>query len=73
MVLIGGQALGGPLMGWLAESWGVQWATVVAGGMPVLAALVIGLVLAKRGQLTLRLNLRSLRSPLFIVPRTSPE
>lgn len=69
MVLIGGQALGGPLMGWLAEHWGVQWATVVAGAMPALAAVVIGLVLAKRGQLTVRLNLRNVRSPVFIVPR----
>ena len=72
MVLMGGQALGGPLMGSLAEHWGVQWATVVAGGMPVVAAVVIGLVLAKRGQLTMRLNLRSVRSPVFIVPKDGP-
>lgn len=69
MVLIGGQALGGPLMGWLAENWGVQWATLIAGGMPALAAVVIGLILAKRGQLTLRVNLRSVRNPVFIVPK----
>ncbi|MGO2541215.1 MAG: MFS transporter [Specibacter sp.] len=70
MVLIGGQALGGPLMGWLAENWGVQWAMVVAGGMPVLAAMVFGLALARRGQLELRLNLRSLSRPVFIVSKT---
>ncbi|MGP9502642.1 MFS transporter [Specibacter sp. AOP5-B1-6] len=70
MVLIGGQALGGPLMGWLAENWGVQWAMVVAGGMPVLAAMVFGLALARRGQLALRLNLRSLSRPVFIVSKT---
>ncbi|MHA7176561.1 MFS transporter [Arthrobacter sp. Sr24] len=69
MVLIGGQALGGPLMGWLAENWGVKWATLIAGGMPALAAVVIGLILAKRGQLTLRVNLRSVRNPVFIVPK----
>ncbi len=69
MVLIGGQALGGPLMGWLAEHWGVQGATLVAGGMPALAAVVIGLVLAKRGQLALKVNLRSARRPVFIVPK----
>lgn len=69
MVLIGGQALGGPLMGWLAEQWGVQWATVLAGGMPAVAALVIAVVLAKRGQLKLQFNLRSARHPVFIVPR----
>lgn len=70
MVLIGGQALGGPLMGWLAENWGVQWAMVVAGGMPVLAATVFALALARRGQLELRLNLRSLSRPVFIVSKT---
>ncbi|ALE07344.1 MFS transporter [Arthrobacter sp. ERGS1:01] len=69
MVLIGGQALGGPLMGWFAEHLGVQWAMLIAGGMPTLAAGVIALVLAKRGQLTLKVNLRSARRPLFIVPR----
>ena len=71
MVLIGGQALGGPLMGWLAEHWGVQGATIVAGGMLALAALVFALILAKRGQLTLRLNFRSARHPVFISARTS--
>ncbi len=71
MVLIGGQALGGPLMGWLAEHWGVQGATLVAGGMPALAALVFALILARRGQLTLRLNFRNVRHPVFIAARTS--
>lgn len=70
MVLIGGQALGGPLMGWLAERLGVQWAMLMAGGMLAMAALVFGLVLAKKGQLTLQVNLRSVRRPVFIVPKT---
>ncbi|POH60978.1 MFS transporter [Arthrobacter glacialis] len=69
MVLIGGQALGGPLMGWLAEHWGVQWAMLLAGGVTVLAAAVIALVLAKRGQLALKVNLRSPRQLVFIVPK----
>ena len=71
MVLIGGQALGGPLMGWLAEHLGVQWAMLVAGGAPALAAATIGMFLARRGKLTLKLNLRSLRAPLFIVPKSA--
>ncbi len=71
MVLIGGQAIGGPLMGWLAEEWGVRWATVLAGGMLAVAALVIALVLARRGQLTLRFNLRSARNAVFIVPKAN--
>jgi len=71
MVLIGGQALGGPLMGFIAEQWGVQWATVVAGGVPALAAATIAVVLAKRGQLTLKVNLRSVRRAVLIVERSS--
>ena len=69
MVLIGGQALGGPLMGWFAEHLGVQWSMVIAGAGPALAAAVIAVLLAKRGQLRLKVNFRSIRAPLFIVPR----
>jgi MFS family permease len=71
MVLIGGQALGGPLMGWFAEHLGVQWAMLIAGAMPALAAATIALILARRGQLTLKVNLRNARRPLFIVPRVA--
>ena len=38
VVLIGGQALGGPMIGWLAENIGAQPTMVIAGGVPVLAA-----------------------------------
>lgn len=54
MVLIGGQALGGPMIGWLAENVGAQATMVIAGGVPVIAAGAIALVLARRGQLTVR-------------------
>lgn len=70
MVQIGGQALGGPIMGWLAEHIGVQWSMVIAGGVPALAAAGIALVLAKRGQLRMKVNFRSIKRPLFIVPHT---
>lgn len=70
MVQIGGQALGGPIMGWLAEHIGVQWSMVIAGGVPALAAAGIALVLAKRGQLRMKVNFRSIKRPLFIVPYT---
>ncbi|WP_427019044.1 MFS transporter [Pseudarthrobacter sp. P1] len=69
MVLIGGQALGGPLMGALAEHLGPQFAMVVAGAAPAAAAVVIGLVLARRGELMLRVNLRSARRPVVIVSK----
>jgi MFS family permease len=53
MVVLGGQALGGPLVGWIAQTWGVRDAMIVAGGVPAIAALVIALILARSGRLAL--------------------
>nr|WP_218847268.1 MFS transporter [Psychromicrobium silvestre] len=58
MVLIGGQALGGLLIGWLAEHFGPHLTLMISGGVPALAALVIGIVLARRGELMLKVSLR---------------
>ena len=58
MVLIGGQAVGGLLTGWLAEAIGPHAALLIAGGVPVLAAVAVGLILARRGELLLKVNLR---------------
>jgi MFS family permease len=69
MVQIGGQAIGGPLIGSLAEHLGPQLAILVAGTVPALAAAVIAIVLARRGQLALKVNLKSRRRPLLIVQR----
>lgn len=69
MVLLGGQAVGGPLMGWIAETWDARTAFVVAGLVPATAATVIALVLARTGRLTVRIDLRRLRTPVAIVRR----
>ncbi len=67
MVLIGGQAIGGPLMGWLAEHVDPHTAILVSGGVPALAAAVVAVVLARRGQLMLRVDLKDRRRLLRIV------
>jgi MFS family permease len=67
MVLIGGQAIGGPLLGWIAEHVDPHVALLVAGGVPVLAALTVGVVLARKGALKLRVNLKDRRHPVRIV------
>lgn len=67
MVLIGGQAIGGPLMGWLAEHLDPHTAILVSGGVPALAAATVAVVLARRGQLLLRMDLRDRRRLLRIV------
>ncbi|WP_369824098.1 MFS transporter [Frondihabitans sp. PAMC 28766] len=57
LVLLGGQAIGGPLMGWIVSTFGVHTGMLVSGGMPALAALFAGVVLARRGQLTLHVRM----------------
>ncbi len=77
MVLIGGQAIGGPMIGWLAENLGAQVALLIAGGVPVLAAGVMAVMLARRGQLTLRFRWtpepRARRRLVAIVPKAYSE
>jgi MFS family permease len=51
MVIVGGQAIGGPLMGFIAESIGSKNALIIAGGVPALAAIAVAIVLARSGKL----------------------
>jgi MFS family permease len=68
MVLLGGQAIGGPMMGWIVEHFGPHSGMAFSGLVPVLAAVLIGIHLSRRHRLTLHLNLR-LHSPVTVVPR----
>ncbi|GGE94823.1 MFS transporter [Mycetocola zhadangensis] len=67
LVLLGGQAIGGPLMGVVIEKFGAHAGMVVSGGVPALAAGVVAIVLARRGQL--RLRVQSGRPFVSIAPR----
>ncbi|MGV8895496.1 MAG: MFS transporter [Rhodoglobus sp.] len=51
MVVVGGQAIGGPLMGWFAENLGAKTAMVISGAVPTLAAIVIAILLSRSGKL----------------------
>ena len=57
LVLLGGQALGGPLMGWIVSSFGPQLGMAVSGIVPALAAAAIGIHLARRHQLRVQVRL----------------
>lgn len=48
MLLLGGQAIGGPVMGWIVESFGAHVGMTVSGFVPALAAAAIGLMLWRR-------------------------
>ena len=68
LVLLGGQAIGGPLMGWIVENNGAQFGMAVSGIVPTVAAVLIGLHLARRGHLTMRVNLQR-HTPLVAIVR----
>jgi MFS family permease len=71
MVLIGGQAIGGPMLGWLSEHVSPHTALLVAGGVPALAALTVAVILARKGSLLLRVSLKDRRHPVCIVSKAT--
>jgi MFS family permease len=71
MVLIGGQALGAPMIGFIAEHLDPHAGLLVAGGVPALAALTVAVVLARKGELTLKVDPRNRRGPLRVVRRAA--
>lgn len=56
--MAGGQTGGALLIGWIAETRGVHVAFAVAGGVPLVAAVVVGINLARQRRLRLRFDLR---------------
>ena len=72
MVNVGGQAAGGLIIGWIAQNLGAQTAFLIAGGVPALAGLVVAVILGRRHQLTLQVNLRRPRQLVRIVKRAGP-
>jgi len=68
-VITGGQALGGVVMGWIAEGLGAQIAFAVAGLVPAAAGVVVALILARRHQLRIRVDVRNPRRLVRVVPR----
>jgi MFS family permease len=71
MVQIGGQSLGGPMLGWIAEHANPHVALLVSGGVPALAALTVGTILARKGSLKLKVDWRDRRHPVRIAQRAA--
>ncbi len=70
IIMVGGQAIGGPLMGGLAELLGPQAALVISGAVPALAAVVIAALIARSGSLRLQVRLKRGESIVSIVARS---
>ena len=66
LVFIGGGAIGGPTVGFLAQHFGARSALLLAGLIPAIATVAIGLRLRRDGQF--RLVLVRTRSPWHQVP-----
>ncbi|WUJ68440.1 MFS transporter [Kribbella soli] len=66
LVFIGGGAIGGPTVGFLAQHFGARSALLLAGLIPAVATIAIGLRLRRDGQF--RLVLVRTRSPWHQVP-----
>jgi MFS family permease len=69
MIITGGQALGGIVMGGIAETFGAQVAFAVAGLVPAAAGVAVALILARRHQLAIKVNVRNPRRLVRIVSR----
>ena len=69
LVLLGGQALGGPLMGWVVEQVGPHTAMMISGAVPAVAAVVVAILIARSARLRLRFGLRGRRPVIAIATR----
>ncbi|MFF3643914.1 MFS transporter [Streptomyces sp. NPDC002564] len=69
MVFTGGTPLGGPLFGWLADAYGVRISMAAGGLVCALAAVGVGLMLARAANLRLKVDLRRGHRHVQFVPR----
>lgn len=67
MVNVGGQAAGGLIIGWVAQNLGAGPAFLIAGGVPAVAGLVVAVILARRRELTLAIDVRNPRRFVRVV------
>ncbi len=74
LVLLGGQAVGGPAVGWLIDQVGARVSMGLCGAMLALVALVASLAMARQSHLTVTVDLHPRREPgrhlLSLVPRS---
>jgi MFS family permease len=61
LVLLGGQAIGGPAVGWLVDQFGARSSMFWCGGLIVLLATVTGAAMAHQSHLRVEIDLRRLQ------------
>lgn len=73
MVFTGGTPLGAPLLGWITDTYGPRVGFAAGGVFSALAAVGVGVVLARVGGLRMKLDLRPGRQHVRFVPREERE
>ncbi|MGW2325458.1 MFS transporter [Streptomyces sp. NPDC001700] len=73
MVFVGGTPIGGPLIGWVTDTWGARVGFAVGGLISAIAAVVVGLALARAGGLRLKVAWRRGHPQVAFVPRVQTE
>jgi MFS family permease len=56
LVVLGGQGIGGPIMGGIVDLVGARGGMLIAGGVPAIAGVVLSILLARRGSLKLAVS-----------------
>ncbi|GHF90800.1 MFS transporter [Streptomyces filamentosus] len=73
MVFAGGTPIGAPLLGWVTDTYGPRVGFATGGLVSLAAAAVIGLVLARIGNLRVAMGWRGGHPSVRFVPRAAPE
>ncbi|MFI2348593.1 MFS transporter [Streptomyces sp. NPDC019443] len=73
MVFVGGTPLGAPLVGWITDTYGPRIGFAAGGTVALVAAIGVGVMLARVGGLRLKIDLRRGRRHVEFVPKASDE
>ncbi|WP_326699138.1 MFS transporter [Streptomyces sp. NBC_01754] len=69
MVFAGGTPVGAPIVGWISDAYGVRVGMAAGGAVSVVAAIGVGFMLTRVGNLRVKVDLRPGRPHVRIVPR----
>ncbi|MFD7405115.1 MFS transporter [Streptomyces sp. NPDC059866] len=73
MVFLGGSPVGAPIVGWITDTYGARVGLAAGGAVAALAAVVIGLILARAGGLRLSVGWNAGHPRVRFVPREQRE
>ncbi|MEV7426279.1 MFS transporter [Streptomyces sp. NPDC091212] len=69
MVFVGGTPIGGPLLGWVTDTYGARIGFAAGGVVSLIAAAAVGLVLTRVAGVRLKVDLRGGRPHMAFVPK----